>query len=152
MLWQYALSVYSCSAVARACLQAQDALGVDVNLLLCAAWCGTQGRRLDQEALRQLDEQCRSWRELIITSLRRQRRQWKEDSERIEDYHALKRLEIAAEHEQLLRLETKVGELTASAGGADILRANVVAVFEFFGSNGAAASPLAAALENRLTA
>jgi uncharacterized protein (TIGR02444 family) len=152
MLWQYALSVYADPAVARACLQAQDALGVDVNLLLCAAWCATQGRRLDQTTLGQLDEQCRSWRELIITSLRRQRRQWKEDPERINDYESLKRLEITAEREQLLRLEAQLGELTASAAETDVLRANVVAVFEFFGSNGAAASPLATALESGLTA
>jgi uncharacterized protein (TIGR02444 family) len=46
-LWQFATShLRQAEAVAHACLRAQDALGMDVNLLLFSVWRATERARL----------------------------------------------------------------------------------------------------------
>ena len=129
-LWEYALTAYAYPDVAHACLLAQDAHGVDVNLLLCAAWCAACGIRLDEAAVRNLDGHCRSWREQVIIPLRRQRRAWKTGAGRSDDYAAIKELELAAEREQLRRLETLVG---ADPRAPTALYDNLHAVSKYFG-------------------
>lgn len=129
-LWEYALTVYADPDVADACLLAQDAHGVDVNLLLCAAWCAACGIRLDEAAVRKLDGHCRSWREQVIIPLRRQRRAWKAGAGRSEDYAAIKELELAAEREQLRRLEAL---LEAELKAPTALDHNLLAVTRYFG-------------------
>lgn len=104
--------------------------GVDVNLLLCAAWCAARGIPLDEVAVRDLDEQCRSWREQVIVPIRRQRRLWKDDEERGEDYAAIKRLELAAEREQLERLELRLAGQGCGQSSARIFQCNFAAVFD----------------------
>ena len=155
-LWHYALQVYADPAVATACLHAQDVFGVDVNLLLCAAWCASRGQRLELRQLAALDEHCRGWREQVITPLRRQRRNWKDDPAHREDYASIKRLELEAEREQLSRLERAVLELPSAdthVGGAEdpaLLRANLALVCEYFDAGARAADPLVNALTPRV--
>jgi len=148
-LWEYALTAYADPDVAHACLLAQDAHGVDVNLLLCAAWCAALGRALDDAAVVALDEQCRSWREQVIAPLRRQRRLWKGDPTHSEDYAAAKRLELAAEREQLERLQSTLAPEHSAAHTAELIDANLRAIFAYFGASDTAFLPLARALRNR---
>ena len=146
-LWHYALRVYAKPAVAEVCLQAQDVYGIDVNLLLFAAWCAESGYRLDASRLAELDEHCRAWREQVITPLRRLRRVWRQDTQRADDYVSIKHLELEAEREQLARLETALGALPAQRGDAALLRANLALVCEYFDAGRRVAESLAAALE-----
>ena len=133
--------------MAEACLQAQDIYGIDVNLLLCAAWCAGGGYRLDANRLAELDEHCRVWREQVITPLRRQRRAWKNDAQRRADYSAIKRIELEAEREQLERLERALGVLPDRPGNTDLLRDNLVLVCEYFDAGRRIADALVAGLE-----
>ena len=103
-LWSFATAVYSNAAVARACLRVQDEHGLDVNLLLFAAWCAREGRSLGVAQLALAGRHCDAWRRDVILPLRRTRRRWKGASEREADYAAVKELEIAAERRQLALL------------------------------------------------
>lgn len=144
------MTVYADAQVARACLLAQDAHGVDVNLLLAAAWCADCGVTLDQATVDTLNEHCRDWREQVIKPLRRLRRQWKEQPERAADYEALKRLEISAEREQLLRLEQQLSSVVDAGQEAQAPGSNVERVFSGFGANVSAAQPVVNALVARI--
>lgn len=103
-LWRYAVEVYGNAAVAKTALQAQDAHGLDVNLLLFAAWCAFEGRSLDEAQLGRAEARCAAWRSEVVEPLRRTRRRWKAMAQRAGDYEAIKDLELAAERRQLSML------------------------------------------------
>ena len=44
--WAFSLKAFAKPPVAQACLDLQDRLGVDVNVLLFLLWCARRGRRL----------------------------------------------------------------------------------------------------------
>ena len=94
--------------------------------------------------------------EQVITPLRRQRRNWKDDPAHSEDYASIKRLELEAEREQLSRLERAVLEPPSAdthVGGAEdpaLLRANLALVCEYFDAGARAADPLVNALTPRV--
>lgn len=73
-LWEYALRTYAREHVASACLDLQDRFGMDVNLLLYAAWLAREGRRLTHEHLAALDAVVTGWRGSVIRPLRGLRR------------------------------------------------------------------------------
>jgi uncharacterized protein (TIGR02444 family) len=76
--WRFALRVYARPAVAPQCLSLQDENGIDVNLLLFAAWCGCVGRRLQAGDIEAVAAQTRAWTQGVVVQLRRARRAWKE--------------------------------------------------------------------------
>lgn len=131
-LWSYMVALYDHGPLSRACLEAQDAHGLDVNLLLAAAWCARRGLVLDVAAVGHLDELCRDWREKLIEPLRQIRRQWKDELGPEADYSALKALELQAERQQVLRLESELAPQIACSEGTVDIQANVDVVCRHF--------------------
>lgn len=76
--WQFSLDFYERDGVAAACLTLQDHLGLDVNILLYAAWLASQGRTASVADFEQVDLLIAPWREEVIRPLRRIRRWLKE--------------------------------------------------------------------------
>ena len=76
--WTFALRLYGRPGVAEACLLLQDRLGVDVNVLLLAAYAAVErGIALDADALREIDGLIAPWRGEVIAALRQLRRRLK---------------------------------------------------------------------------
>jgi uncharacterized protein (TIGR02444 family) len=72
--WRFSLNFYRQAGVAEACIALQDDCGVDVNLMLFVLWLAASGRQLSLEAVKQLDEAVRDWREHTVIPIRALRR------------------------------------------------------------------------------
>jgi len=73
--WAFSLHVHAAPGVERFCLSLQDGLRADVNLLLCAAWCGATGRgALGEADLARLDAAIAPLRDEVVARLRAARR------------------------------------------------------------------------------
>ncbi|WCM51269.1 TIGR02444 family protein [Pseudomonas sp. WJP1] len=107
-LWSFSLTLYARPGVEQACLQLQ-AGGVNVCLLLCAAWLGQRGIACDEQRLQQLRGVARAWDADVVQPLRALRVQWKVAAAQDPELHSLreqvKALELEAERNLLLRLE-----------------------------------------------
>jgi uncharacterized protein (TIGR02444 family) len=69
--WAFALAIYARPGVAESCLALQNEAGVDVMLLLTAAFAAVKHRHLLTPAqIEALDDACRPWREQIVWRLR----------------------------------------------------------------------------------
>ncbi len=99
-LWDFALRLYAEPGVGDACLTLQDGFGVDVPLLLWAAWLGDGA---DETVLRAGDRAVGPWRARAVRPLRALRRHLRRpvaglDDRAREDWRgSVKRLEIEAE-------------------------------------------------------
>ncbi len=99
-LWDFAVRLYAEPGIAEACLVLQDRDGVDVPLLLWAAWLGGGA---DAATLRAGDRAVGPWRTRAVRPLRGLRRHLREavsglDDETREGWRdAVKRLELEAE-------------------------------------------------------
>ena len=115
VLWDFATRSYARPGVAALCLQLQDECGVDVLLLLSAAWLASQGRQLTPAHLAVLDRACAPRRQQLIEPLRALRRAQQADpaapAEQVAVYEALKAAELAAERRQLQELATSLAAL-----------------------------------------
>lgn len=77
-LWPFSLRFYRRAGVASACLELQDRLGADVNLLLFALWHGASGRgRLGGRELAALSSAVAPWQSQVVIPLRAIRRRLK---------------------------------------------------------------------------
>ena len=72
--WEFSLVVYGEPEVSRACLDAQDSHGADVNILLLCCWLGFVGVKLTHESMGRLDTLAEGWRTEAIQPLRDLRR------------------------------------------------------------------------------
>ena len=102
--WSFALALYARPGVAEACLKLQDALGVDVNVLLFALYAASErGLAFEQEDLAAIDRAVAPWRDEVVVKLRAIRRGLKSgpppapsaDTEALRDL--LKKAELRAE-------------------------------------------------------
>jgi uncharacterized protein (TIGR02444 family) len=75
--WAFSLHVYGQAGVADACIELQDRLAADVNLVLFALWLGAHGRRLEEEETRIATQAVIHWRREVVEALRRLRRRLK---------------------------------------------------------------------------
>jgi uncharacterized protein (TIGR02444 family) len=98
--WDYSLASYRVDEVATTCLTLQDTYGVDVNLLLYAAWLAHINRRLSVDHLSEVDALVTQWRESVVKPLRHLRRQLRGYSHAEGVREELKALELRAEREQ----------------------------------------------------
>lgn len=107
-LWSFSLCLYARPGVEQACLQLQSA-GVNVCLLLCAAWLGQRGVACNEQRLQQLRSVAKPWDADVVQPLRALRMQWKSAGMGNADLHALrekvKALELEAERHLIVRLE-----------------------------------------------
>ncbi len=119
-LWDYAAEVYEHDGVATACLALQDRFGVDVNLLLYAAWLAKLRRRLTAAHLQALEAAIADWREEVVRPLRALRRQIRTTPGAGDVYDGLKALEMRAERVQLDAMHAfhlQAGALPATLDG-----------------------------------
>ncbi|PWC83819.1 hypothetical protein TSH100_19865 [Azospirillum sp. TSH100] len=117
--WDFSLAVYGRPGVPACCLALQDRRGVDVNLLLFAAWAGLDcGIRLSDEELARIDGSVAGWREEVVRPLRVLRRRAKAEDDAF--YRRMKAAELEAERVQQDRLFA-AGALTPRAGGSSEL-------------------------------
>ncbi|MBV6824727.1 TIGR02444 family protein [Pseudomonas sp. PD9R] len=107
-LWSFSLTTYARPGVEQACLQLQSA-GINVCLLLCAAWLGRRGMACNEQRLQQLRRVAEPWDADVVQPLRALRTQWKaaavQDAELDTLREQVKTLELEAERELLMRLE-----------------------------------------------
>lgn len=68
--WDFSLRLYARPGVADACLRLQARHGIDVNLLFCCLWRGTQGDRLTRRKIRAMIARVRSLHEQVVKPLR----------------------------------------------------------------------------------
>lgn len=121
-LWDYASDIYALEGVASACVALQDQHGLDVNLLLYAAWLAHTGRRLKMQHLSALDASVSEWRDQVVRPLRAVRRQLHGRAGVSELYGAVKALELRAEREQLDAMYAFFAHGDALPGARDALR------------------------------
>ncbi len=117
-LWQYSLTAYRRSGVEELCLAAQDEQGVDINLLLYAAWLAGNGAALTPRHLAEQAIACDAWREQVVLPLRALRRSWDDLPTARLLREQLLELELAAERQQQdLLYEGYCRGATLPAGG-----------------------------------
>src|SRR5690606_306589 len=69
------LRVYAAPGVAEECLEVQDKLGIDVNVMLYAAWLGaTRGIAFEQADMQRIDAAVGAWSSGVVQPLREVRR------------------------------------------------------------------------------
>ena len=74
-LWAFSLAVYGSDGVAEECLELQERLNLDVNLLLFAAFSGAvDGVRLEMQDIAAANGAVADWHSEIVRALRRARR------------------------------------------------------------------------------
>jgi uncharacterized protein (TIGR02444 family) len=72
--WAFSLAVYGREGVPGACLQLQDGVGLDVNVLLLALFfAGTRNGAIATEAVAAADVEIATWRTEVVVALRRLR-------------------------------------------------------------------------------
>jgi uncharacterized protein (TIGR02444 family) len=121
--WEFSLALYAWPGVSEACLELQDRLGLDVNLLLFCCWAGRLGHRLEERQLRRLIELTGDWQHRAVRPLRDLRR-WLKQQERAEALalrEAVKEQELRAEAvEQTILFEAAQLEPAGQGGEAEI--------------------------------
>ncbi|MFN3348947.1 TIGR02444 family protein [Pseudorhodoplanes sp.] len=132
--WRFSLRVYAEPGVAEECLAAQDNLGVDVNVLLFAAWLGTErGIALDRTGLARVEAAVAGWADDIVTPLRAVRRRLKQMPE-IEEpqVQALRKriaqIELSAEQIEQALLYRLSDEFGCASGSVAATGKNVAVV------------------------
>lgn len=122
--WDFSLAVYGRPGVPALCLSLQDRRGVDVNVLLFAAWAGLEcGLRLSETELSRIDSAVSGWREEVVRPLRVLRRRAKAEDDAF--YRRMKAAELEAERVQQDRLFAAAGLIPQSGGSAELAAANM---------------------------
>ncbi|MBK1836312.1 TIGR02444 family protein [Azospirillum sp. YIM B02556] len=122
--WDFSLAVYGRPGVPACCLALQDRRGVDVNLLLFAAWAGLEcAVRLSAEELARIDGAVAGWREEVVRPLRVLRRRAKAEDDAF--YRRMKAAELEAERVQQDRLFAAGGVGPRPGGGLPLAAANM---------------------------
>lgn len=124
-LWTFATGAYD--AAGAACLALQDRHGVDVTILLFAAWVGeTRGVAMGDAQIAQADDWIADWRDGVVQPLRTLRRRLKHTG--TEDLRsAILAAELEAERISLATLERNAPGWRG--GFAPCTAANLDAVF-----------------------
>lgn len=135
-LWAFSLAVYSREGVADECLGLQERLGLDVNILLLAAYLGAvENVRLEGSDIAAANAEAVHWQAHIVRPLRHVRRTLKPLS--AEALRAqVKAAELEAEKiEQGLLWQWSRQQLADRPRGdsKQALAANLGAVLEFYG-------------------
>jgi uncharacterized protein (TIGR02444 family) len=74
-LWSFSLAVYGRDGVAKECLELQERLGLDVNLLLFGAFMGAvEGVSLEPRDIAAVNDAVAAWHGEIVRALRQARR------------------------------------------------------------------------------
>lgn len=120
--WRFSLEVYGAPGVAAECLALQDALGIDVNLLLFCAWLGSARRTaLSASEIESARSLVQPWHDQAVRPLRAVRRQLKAFSGPDSEAFRLrvKALELEAEQMEQAMLFSHALETWPRVGAAD---------------------------------
>lgn len=77
-LWDFSTRTYRIPQVETACLNLQDTVNADVNIILYCCWMGEQRHALSSEQLKLLMETTDPWQNSILKPLRNARRMMKQ--------------------------------------------------------------------------
>jgi uncharacterized protein (TIGR02444 family) len=141
--WDFSLRVYGSEGVAPACLELQEAHGIDVNVLLFCCWLGATGRgAVGAEGVAQLHAAVADWHAEVVRGLRAVRKRLKDPVAGEDRTLALavrkhvQKTEIDAEHIEQLMLASAGEALPASPARdpAEDARANAEAYFGHVGA------------------
>lgn len=146
--WAFSLAVYAGDGVAEECLGLQERLGLDVNLLLFAAYMGAvEGVRLEAADVADAQALVTDWHKEIVRSLRHARQALKPPStdtaNPLQAANAtlrlqVKRAELESEKiEQAMLWRWSRQALVGRPRSADALAASVRGVLEFYGDGSA---------------
>jgi uncharacterized protein (TIGR02444 family) len=148
--WKFSLAVYAQAGVAEECLRLQDALNIDVNVLLFCAWVGAEKQLvLNDKNVAAIDDAVRGWHRSVVRPLRTARRAMKPMPEMEDDAVQALRKEIAAAElkaeqiEQALLFDNMPALIACAAVAGDprdAVRANIAA-FVRRNATGAAETP-----------
>lgn len=124
-LWDFALRLYGAPGVGDACLVLQDESGVDVPVLLFAAWLSKHSVALTEAELVRIDRIVAEWRNEVVKPLRAVRRRLKsgpypapaEVTETLRN--GVKGVELSSEKIELAVLETE-GEALLAVGASPV--------------------------------
>ena len=146
--WRFSLAVYCQAEVEQECLTLQQALGIDVNLLLFCAWLGTRGITLSQEQILAASVAVGTWHDQVVQPLRGVRQQikaFKRDA--FENYRTkVKGTELEAEQiEQALLYDFSKNNSLRAEISAEAIARNVNAFIAMKGSKTSAPQLIAAA-------
>ena len=101
--WNFSLKVYAAPNVGDECISLQDGHGIDVNLLLFAAFIGSKGATLCQREVDDIIALVRDWHEHMVKPLRGARRAMKRilESSSIKDSTAIVALRSRVKADEL---------------------------------------------------
>jgi uncharacterized protein (TIGR02444 family) len=127
-LWLFSLAIYSAPDVSTECIDLQDKAGVDVNVLLFAAWLGaTRGLLLTSEHFKEIEAVSGEWQLHVLTPFRAIRRRigTMPNIDR-SLYEKVKLTELMLEKEAQSKLYTLAGRLHGqTTQRPDAIRSNV---------------------------
>lgn len=141
--WRFSLRVYGTPGVAAECLDLQDKLGLDVNVVLFAAWLGAiRDVALGQADLDRVEAAVKVWTADVVRPLRAVRRRLKSVPEIADPQVQALRKRVAdtelfseqVEQALLHELSGVIGHPAAATGEA-VVRANVAAVLAAHGAD-----------------
>ena len=98
--WMFSLAIYANEAVAESCLAVQEELGLDVNVVLYAAWLASRDLQLNRSHLTALAATIEPWRHRVVLPLRALRRDLKGYSSAVDMRQKIKGLELESERRQ----------------------------------------------------
>jgi len=129
--WDFALKVYRSPGVSDACLEVQERLGMDVNVLLFCCWVGDSGRgSLTPQTLARACDTVAPWHETVVKNLRTVRRALKgglaSAPKELTDAlrSQIQAREIDAEHIEQLMLVGSISDIAADPSRPPAARAD----------------------------
>ncbi|MGD9921013.1 MAG: TIGR02444 family protein [Pseudorhodoplanes sp.] len=140
--WQFSLRVYAAPGVAAECLELQDKLGIDVNVVLFAVWLGAvRGVVLERADLDRIDRAVVPWAAEVVRPLRTVRQRLKQMPEIDEPEVQALRKRVAdvelfseqLEQARLFRLADDLGQSQAMTKDGTA-RANAMAILAAHGA------------------
>ena len=146
--WRFSLAVYCQAEVEQECLVLQQALGIDVNLLLFCAWLGARGVALSKEQIEAASGAVAAWHDQVVRPLRGVRQQIKTlKRDAFENYRTkVKGIELEAEQiEQAILFSFSKMDSLGAANSGDAIAPNIHAYIEMKSGKASAPQLIAAA-------
>jgi uncharacterized protein (TIGR02444 family) len=125
--WRFSLAVYKPADIAAECLALQEAVGLDVNLLLFCAWLGTRAIVLSRSDIEAASRVVALWHNGVVRPLRAVRRHIKTQyGDAFEELRSrVKDNELQAEQAEQAMLFAYAQGIQGSSGGVDAVARNV---------------------------
>jgi uncharacterized protein (TIGR02444 family) len=139
--WAFSLAHYALDDVPEACLALQDGFGLDVNVLLYAAWLAEMDSSVTPAHLETLEAIIAPWRTRVVQPLRALRRQWRNYPQASGIRNEIKTLELESERQQQDMMLAHYQSVATLPLAVRPLEENLSAVARFFCGDKADRSP-----------